>query len=200
MKNPFIVLVAGETSGDNLGAHLIDALRARLPNARFAGIAGPRMIAAGCEPWERAESLAVMGLFEVIPHLPRLLRIRRNLIRRIVAERPDVYVGVDAKEFNLRLAPQVKAHGIRTVQYVSPQVWAWRQGRVRTIGRAVDLVLCLLPFEQQFYDAHHVRAVFVGHPLADIIPMHVDARAARQTLGLPPDGTYVAVLPGSSAM
>ncbi len=197
MKNPFIVLVAGETSGDNLGAHLIDALRARLPNARFAGIAGPRMIAAGCEPWERAESLAVMGLFEVIPHLPRLLRIRRNLIRRIVAERPDVYVGVDAKEFNLRLAPQVKAHGIRTVQYVSPQVWAWRQGRVRTIGRAVDLVLCLLPFEQAFYDAHHVRAVFVGHPLADIIPMHVDARAARQTLGLPPDGAYVAVLPGS---
>jgi lipid-A-disaccharide synthase len=197
VKNPFIVLVAGETSGDNLGAHLIDALRARLPNARFAGIAGPRMIAAGCEPWERAESLAVMGLFEVIPHLPRLLRIRRNLIRRIVAERPDVYVGVDAKEFNLRLAPQVKAHGIRTVQYVSPQVWAWRQGRVRTIGRAVDLVLCLLPFEQAFYDAHHVHAVFVGHPLADIIPMHVDARAARQTLGLPPDGAYVAVLPGS---
>lgn len=196
-SRPFIVLVAGETSGDNLGAHLIEALRARLPNARFAGIAGPRMIAAGCEPWERAESLAVMGLFEVIPHLPRLLRIRRDLIRRVVAERPDVYVGVDAKEFNLRLAPRMKAHGIRTVQYVSPQVWAWRQGRVRTIGRAVDLVLCLLPFEQQFYDAHAVRAVFVGHPLADIIPMHVDARAARLALGLPPDGTYVAVLPGS---
>jgi lipid-A-disaccharide synthase len=112
----FIVLVAGETSGDNLGAHLIEALRARLPNARFAGIAGPRMIAAGCEPWERAESLAVMGLFEVIPHLPRLLRIRRELIRRVVAERPDVYVGVDAKEFNLRLAPKVKAHGIRTTR------------------------------------------------------------------------------------
>ncbi|MGH8185531.1 MAG: lipid-A-disaccharide synthase [Steroidobacteraceae bacterium] len=196
-SRPLIVLVAGETSGDNLGAHLIEALRARLPNARFAGIAGPRMIAAGCEPWERAESLAVMGLFEVIPHLPRLLRIRRDLIRRVVAERPDVYVGVDAKEFNLRLAPRVKAHGIRTVQYVSPQVWAWRQGRVRTIGRAVDLVLCLLPFEQQFYDAHAVRAVFVGHPLADIIPMHVDAQAARLALGLPPDGTYVAVLPGS---
>jgi lipid-A-disaccharide synthase len=129
--------------------------------------------------------------------LPRLLRIRRNLIRRVLAERPDVYVGVDAKEFNLRLAPRVKAHGIRTVQYVSPQVWAWRQGRVRTIGRAVDLVLCLLPFEQQFYDAHAVRAVFVGHPLADVIPMHVDARAARQALGLSPDGAYVAVLPGS---
>jgi lipid-A-disaccharide synthase len=197
MSRPFIVLVAGETSGDNLGAQLIEALRARLPNARFAGIAGPRMIAAGCEPWERAESLAVMGLFEVIPHLPRLLRIRRNLIRRVVAERPDVYVGVDAKEFNLRLAPRVKAHGIRTVQYVSPQVWAWRQGRVRTIGRAVDLVLCLLPFEQPFYDAHAVRAVFVGHPLADMIPMQVDARAARMALGLPPDGTYVGVLPGS---
>ena len=135
---PLVVLVAGETSGDNLGAHLIEALRARLPGARFAGIAGPRMIAAGCEAWERADDLAVMGLFEILPHLPRLLRIRRNLLARVLAQRPDVYVGVDAKEFNLRVAPRLKASGIRTVQYVSPQIWAWRQGRVRTIGRAVD--------------------------------------------------------------
>jgi len=196
-RQPFIVLVAGETSGDNLGAHLIEALRARLPGARFAGIAGPRMIAAGCEAWERAEELAVMGLFEIIPHLPRLLRIRRNLRTRVLAQRPDVYVGVDAKEFNLRLAPQLKAHHIRTVQYVSPQIWAWRQGRVKTIGRAVDLVLCLLPFEKQFYDAHGVRAVFVGHPLADQIPMHLDPLAARTALGLGREGIYIALLPGS---
>ncbi len=195
--HPLIVLVAGETSGDNLGAHLIEALRARLPGARFAGIAGPRMIAAGCEAWERAEDLAVMGLFEILPHLPRLLRIRRNLLARVLAERPDVYVGVDAKEFNLRVAPRLKAQGIRTVQYVSPQIWAWRQGRVRTIGRAVDLVLCLLPFEKRFYDEHGVRAVFVGHPLADQIPLHLDPRAARTALQLDPDGAYVALLPGS---
>ena len=194
---PLIVLVAGETSGDNLGAHLIEALRARLPGARFAGIAGPRMIAAGCEPWERAENLAVMGLFEILPHLPRLLRIRRNLLARVLAERPDVYIGVDAKEFNLRVAPRLKERGIRTVQYVSPQIWAWRQGRVRTIGRAVDLVLCLLPFEKRFYDQHGVHAVFVGHPLADQVPLHLDPRAARAALGLDLDGTYVALLPGS---
>ena len=192
-----IVLVAGETSGDNLGAHLIEALRARLPGAQFAGIPGPRMLAAGCEAWERAEDLAVMGLFEILPHLPRLLRIRRNLLARVLAERPDVYVGVDAKEFNLRVAPRLKASGIRTVQYVSPQIWAWRQGRVRTIGRAVDLVLCLLPFEKRFYDEHGVHAVFVGHPLADQIPMQLDPREARTALGLDPDGAYIALLPGS---
>jgi lipid-A-disaccharide synthase len=196
-RQPFIVLVAGETSGDNLGAHLIEALRARLPGARFAGIAGPRMIAAGCEAWQRAEDLAVMGLFEILPHLPRLLRIRRNLRTRVLAQRPDVYVGVDAKEFNLRLAPQLKARSIRTVQYVSPQIWAWRQGRVRTIGRAVDLVLCLLPFEKRFYDEHGVRAVFVGHPLADQIPLHLDPLAARAALGIEREGAYVALLPGS---
>lgn len=194
---PLIILVAGETSGDNLGAHLIEALRARLPDARFAGIAGPRMIAAGCEAWGRAEDLAVMGLFEILPHLPRLLRIRRNLLTRVLEQRPDVYVGVDAKEFNLRLAPRLKARGIRTVQYVSPQIWAWRQGRVRTIGRAVDLVLCLLPFEKRFYDEHGVRAVFVGHPLADQIPLHLDPLAARAALGLDRDGPYLALLPGS---
>lgn len=191
------MLVAGEASGDNLGAQLIEALRERLPGARFAGIAGPRMLAAGCEPWEHAEHLAVMGLFEVLPHLPRLLAIRRRLMKRVLAERPAVYVGVDAKEFNLRLAPRLKRGGIGTVQYVSPQVWAWRQGRVRTIGRAVDLVLCLLPFEKRFYDAHHVRAEFVGHPLADRIPLHTEAAPARQALGLASGRACIALLPGS---
>jgi lipid-A-disaccharide synthase len=194
---PLIVLVAGETSGDNLGAHLIEELRARIPDARFAGVAGPRMIAAGCEPWERAESLAVMGLIEILPHLPRLLRIRRRLIDRVLRERPAVYVGVDAKEFNLRLMPSLKEQGVRTVQYVSPQIWAWRQGRVRTIGRAVDLVLCLLPFEKRFYDEHAVKAEFVGHPLADQIPLELDRERARDELGLQRAGEYVALLPGS---
>jgi lipid-A-disaccharide synthase len=195
--SPFFVLVAGETSGDNLGAKLIHALRQRWPNARFAGIAGPRMIEEGCEPWERVESLSVMGLVEVIPHLPRLLRIRRELLERLRADPPDVYVGVDAKEFNLRLAPRLKAQGIAVVQYVSPQVWAWRQGRVRTIGQAVDLVLCLLPFEKPFYDAHHVKAEFVGHPLADQVPLHLDAQAARGTLDVHATGPVIALLPGS---
>lgn len=194
---PLIVLVAGEASGDNLGAQLIEALRQRLPDAQFAGIAGPRMIAAGCEAWERAESLSVMGLFEIIPHLPRLLRIRKSLIERVLAAAPAVYVGVDAKEFNLRLAPRLKARGIPTVQYVSPQIWAWRQGRVKTIGNAVDLVLCLLPFEKQFYDAHAVAAQFVGHPLADQIPMHLDAAAARRSLDMEEAGPVIALLPGS---
>jgi lipid-A-disaccharide synthase len=195
--SPLFVLVAGETSGDNLGAQLIESLRARVPNARFAGIAGPRMIAAGCEPWESAESLAVMGVFEILPHLRRLLALRRALIERVLQHRPAVYIGVDAKEFNLRAAPQIKAAGIPTVQYVSPQIWAWRQGRVRTIGAAVDLVLCLLPFEKQFYDEHAVAAEFVGHPLADRTPMHLDSAQARRELGLDADGTYIALLPGS---
>jgi len=138
-----------------------------------------------------------MGLFEIIPHLPRLLRIRRALIDRVLAEKPAIYVGVDAKEFNLRIAPRFKAAGIPTVQYVSPQVWAWRQGRVHTIGRAVDLVLCLLPFEKPFYDAHSVHAEFVGHPLADQIPLVIDAERARFELGLAREGEYVAILPGS---
>jgi lipid-A-disaccharide synthase len=194
---PLIVLVAGEASGDNLGAQLITALRQRIPQARFAGIAGSRMAAAGCEVWDRVENLSVMGLFEILPHLPRLLRIRRNLIDRVLADRPAVYVGVDAKEFNLRIAPKFKEVGIPTVQYVSPQVWAWRQGRVHTIGRAVDLVLCLLPFEKPFYDAHSVHAEFVGHPLADAVPMHMSAETARYQLGVPEKGQYIAVLPGS---
>jgi len=192
-----IVLVAGELSGDNLGGQLIEALRERLPNARFAGVAGPRMVAAGCDAWERIESLSVMGLFEILPHLPRLLRLRRNLLDRLLADPPDVYIGVDAKEFNLRLMPRLKAQGIPTVQYVSPQVWAWRQGRVRTIGRAVDLVLCLLPFEKSFYDAHAVAAVYVGHPAADRIELDVDPLPARRALGVAEAGQYVALLPGS---
>lgn len=196
---PAFGLVAGEASGDNLGGPLIEALAERAPNSRFFGIAGPRMAEAGCEAWFSADELAVMGLAEILRHLPRLLRLRRDLLQRFAATAPDAYVGIDSPEFNLRVAAALKRRGIPTVQYVSPQVWAWRQGRVRTIGQSVDLVLCVLPFEPAFYAAHSVRAVFVGHPLADRIPFEIDGRAARAALGLPELGEVVAVLPGSRA-
>jgi len=192
-------LVAGEASGDNLGGPLIEALAERAPGSRFFGVAGPRMAEAGCEAWFSADELAVMGLAEIVRHLPRLLRLRRDLLQRFAATAPDAYVGIDSPEFNLRVAAALKRRGIPTVQYVSPQVWAWRQGRVRTIGQSVDLVLCVLPFEPAFYAAHSVRAVFVGHPLADRIPFATDAGAARAALGLPMAGEVVAVLPGSRA-
>jgi lipid-A-disaccharide synthase len=190
-------LVAGEHSGDTLGAALIAALRARVPEVRCFGVAGPKMLAAGCQSWAGAEELAVMGLSEVITHLPRLLRLRATLARRFSAERPDVFVGIDSPEFNLSLARRIHATGVPTVQYVSPQVWAWRQKRVRTIGRACNLVLCLLPFETDFYARHGVRAEFVGHPLADEIPLVADRDGARRVLGLDSDAPYVALLPGS---
>jgi len=179
-----IGIVAGESSGDQLGAALIDALRARVSELKCFGVAGPKMIAAGCEAWAGAEELAVMGLTEVIPHLPRLLRVRHELVKRMRAHPPDVFVGVDYKEFNLSVARKLKASGIPTVQYVSPQVWAWRPGRVKTIARAVDLVLCLLPFEATFYASHGVRALFVGHPLADQMPLECDRAVARRRRAL----------------
>jgi lipid-A-disaccharide synthase len=190
-------LVAGESSGDTLGADLIHALRRHAPDTEFFGIAGPKMQAAGCEVWEPAESLAVMGLFEVLRHLPRLLRLRARIRALFLAAKPDVFVGIDAPEFNLRLARDLRAAGIPTVQYVSPQVWAWRQGRARSIHQSVDLVLCLLPFEKRFYDEHGMRAEFVGHPLADAIPMTVDRQAARTALEIDANAQVVALLPGS---
>jgi lipid-A-disaccharide synthase len=192
-----VVLAAGEHSGDTLGAGLIDAIKAQLPDARFAGIAGPKMIAAGCEPWFRAEELSVMGFAEVLPHLPRLLKIRRELRERTEALPADVFVGIDAPDFNLPASRRLKAAGIPTVQYVSPQIWAWRQGRVKTIRASVDLVLCVLPFETKFYEQHGVDAKFIGHPLADAIPLDVDRAAARAALGLPLDRPLLALLPGS---
>ena len=194
---PVFGLVAGEASGDNLGGPLVRALTERVPGSRFVGVAGPRMEEAGCESWWPADALAVMGLAEILRHLPRLLRLRRELLARLVEARPTAFIGIDSPEFNLRVAAALKRRGIPTVQYVSPQVWAWRQGRVRTIGQAVDLVLCVLPFETDFYRANAVRAVFVGHPLADRIPLENDPRAARAALGLPEAGEILAVLPGS---
>jgi lipid-A-disaccharide synthase len=190
-------LVAGEASGDTLGAGLIEALKGLEPDAEFFGVAGPKMQAAGCEVWEPAESLAVMGFADVLRELPRLWRLLARLRRSFIAARPDVFVGIDAPDTNLRLAKGLHEAGIPTVQYVSPQVWAWRQSRVETIHRAVDLVLCLLPFEKKFYENQGVAAEFVGHPLADAIPLSVDRAAARERLGLPPSGDIVALLPGS---
>jgi len=166
-----VAIVAGETSGDALGGALIGSLRERVPDARFLGVAGAAMRAAGCEPLADAHELAVMGLTEVLTHLPRLLRLRARLLRQILAWRPDVFIGIDYQQFNLGLARRLKGRGFATVQYVSPQVWAWRAGRVTTMAQAYDLVLCLLPFEPAFYAAHAVRARFVGHPLADQIPV-----------------------------
>ncbi|MDE2296212.1 MAG: lipid-A-disaccharide synthase [Gammaproteobacteria bacterium] len=198
MPDPLRVgLVAGEASGDTLGAGLIEALRRVAPDARFFGVAGPKMRAAGCEAWEPSEALAVMGLFEILGELPRLLRLRARVRRRFLAERPDVFVGIDSPEFNLRLARDLRAAGITTVQYVSPQVWAWRPKRVRRMRAAVDRVLCLLPFEKRFYDGQGLDADFVGHPLADQIPPDPDRAAARARLALPANASIVALLPGS---
>ncbi len=205
-----IAIAAGESSGDALGAGLIEAVRQRAASPepaatiagapaepRFFGIAGPKMRAAGCEPWFQSEELSVMGLAEVLRHLPRLLKLRRALAERLLADPPDVFVGIDSPDFNLPLAARLRRAGVRTVQYVSPQVWAWRQSRVNSIARAVDLVLCLLPFETDFYARHGVNARFVGHPLADEIPLDVDRGAARDALGIPRQATMLALLPGS---
>ena len=199
-----VAIVAGESSGDQLGAALITAMRARMPDVRFFGMAGSKMIAAGCEAWAASEEIAVMGFAEVLPHLPRILRLRASLTRRFKEARPHVFVGIDSPAFNLGLAKKLRSADCKTVQYVAPQVWAWRQGRVKGIGRACDLVLCLLPFETKFFAEHGVPAVFVGHPLADQIPLDLDRMAARRELGIAvPVGTtasapaLVALLPGS---
>ncbi len=194
---PRIGLVAGEASGDTLGGGLIAAIRESVPGARFMGVAGPRMIAAGCEPWYRSEELSVMGLAEVMRHLPRLVRLRRDLKHRFVAAGLDMLVGIDSPDFNLPLEEALKRAGVPTVQYVSPQVWAWRQSRVASIRKAADRILCLLPFETEFYEAHGVDARFVGHPLADEVPMDTDVAEARSALGLDLQRPCLALLPGS---
>lgn len=191
-----IGLVAGEASGDLLGAGLIRALRERVADATFEGVAGPAMVRAGCEQWEHSESLAVMGLVEPLAHIPRLLRLRKALLRRWQASPPDVFVGIDAPDFNLGLEKKLRNSGIKTAHYVSPSVWAWRAGRIKTVKAAADKVLCILPFEKALYDEHGVDAVFVGHPKADSTPAVVDAFPARQKLGIGA-GEVVAVLPGS---
>lgn len=190
-------LVAGEASGDLLGAGLIESLRRRFPDAEFAGVGGARMRAAGLDTWHDCEELAVMGLVEVLRHLPRLLRLRGGLVHRLKAWRPDVFIGIDAPDFNLGVEKRLKRSGIRTAHYVSPSVWAWREKRAAKIGRSADRVLCLFPMEPPIYARYGVDARFVGHPLADALPLKPDRAAARRVLGLANDETVLAVLPGS---
>ncbi len=190
-------LCAGETSGDQLGEGLIHALRARFPDAQFVGIGGSHMRDAGMECWADANELAVMGLAEVLAHLPRLLKLRKTFRKRVLDWQPDVFIGIDAPDFNLGVERWLKQRGVRTVQYVSPSIWAWRQGRAATIGRSADRVLCLFPIEPPIYAQHGVDAVFVGHPLADDIPLQPDRAAARAALQEPSGAPILALLPGS---
>jgi len=196
-NGPLIALVAGEASGDLLGAHLIAALKRELPAARFVGIAGPKMQREGCQAWWMAEELAVRGYVEVLRHYWRISGIRRRLLGRLIAEKPAVFIGIDAPDFNLWLEARLKRAGIPVIHYVSPSVWAWRGGRVRQIAKAVDRVLALFPFEPAIYEKSGVPVTYVGHPLADLIPLESDRYAARERLGLPPDIPIVALLPGS---
>nr|WP_225876347.1 lipid-A-disaccharide synthase [Lysobacter terrestris] len=192
-----IALVAGEASGDLLGAGLIAELKQRYPHARFAGIGGDAMRAAGMDTWFDASELAVMGLAEVLRHLPRLLRVRRELRRRVLDWQPDVFIGIDAPDFNLGVEKWLKQRGIRTVHYVSPSVWAWREKRAATIGKSASRVLCLFPMEPPIYAKHRVDARFIGHPLADEMPLDPDRLAVREQLGIDPDRPVLALLPGS---
>ncbi len=199
MKNdPLRVgVVAGEASGDLLGAGLISAIRQRHPDAVFEGIAGPQMIAAGAHSLFPMDRLSVMGIVEVLGRYRELLGIRRQLSKHFRETPPDVFIGIDAPDFTLGLERQLRQAGIKTVHYVSPSVWAWRQGRVKKIAQSTDLMLTLFPFEEKFYLQHQLPVEFVGHPLADTIPLSVDQAAARKLLGLPADHKILALLPGS---
>jgi lipid-A-disaccharide synthase len=192
-----VALVAGEASGDILGSGLMQAIKQRYPDAEFIGVGGARMEAEGLKSYFPMERLAVMGLVEVLGRLFELLGRRRQLARDLIAAQPDVFIGIDAPDFNLGLELKLRRAGIKTVHYVSPSVWAWRQKRVLKIREACDLMLTLFPFEAQFYDAHQVPVRFVGHPLADAIPQQADRAAAREALDLPQDEPVIALMPGS---
>lgn len=192
-----IALVAGEASGDLLASHLIAALKQRLPDAQFFGIGGPRMMGQGFDAWWPQEKLAVMGYWDALKHYREIAGIRRQLKKRLLAQRPDIFVGVDAPDFNLGLEKDLKRAGIRTVHYVSPSIWAWRGGRVRKIARAVDRLLALFPMEPPLYEKARVPVTYVGHPLADLIPMETPRAAVREKLGLPLGRPIFALLPGS---
>jgi lipid-A-disaccharide synthase len=192
-----IGLVAGEASGDLLGEGLIEAIRARAPDAVFEGVAGPRMVAAGCRALYPMERLSVIGLIEVLGRYRELYAMRTQLVSYFLANPPDVFIGIDAPDFNLGLEARLKARGIPAVHYVSPTIWAWRRNRLRKIGASVNLMLTLFPFEAAIYEEKGIPVRYVGHPFADTIPDAVDSRAARAALGLPVDGELIALLPGS---
>lgn len=192
-----IALVAGEDSGDQLGVALIEQLKLRFPGARFVGVGGERMRSAGMECWWDCSELAVFGLFEVLSHFSKIWKLRKALTKRLLDANPDVFIGIDAPDFNLGLERKLRQAGIRTVHYVSPTVWAWRAWRIPRIRRAADLVLCLFPFEPDFLAQHDIPATYVGHPLADQIDPIPDRRPAREALGINLDGPVFALLPGS---
>jgi lipid-A-disaccharide synthase len=192
-----VAIVAGETSGDMLGAALVRAVRGKFPGTEFYGIAGPRMIAAGARTLEPMDKLSVRGYVEVLKSIPELLRLRARLARTLLADPPDLFIGVDAPDFNLALEARLKRAGIATVHYVSPSIWAWRRGRLPAIGRAVDRVLTIFPFEEAIYAEAGIPATYVGHPLADGIALVADRDDARAQLRLPARAQAVALLPGS---
>ena len=190
-------MLAGEDSGDQLGGDLIAALRQHYPEARIVGIGGAHMQAQGFDPWYHIRQLSLFGFTEVIRHLPRLLALRKTLIARLLALRPDVIIGIDAPDFNLEVEHRLKRAGLPTIHYVSPSVWAWREQRVERIGRSADRVLCLFPFEPAIYAKYGIDARFVGHPLADRFALVTERAAARNFFKLPHDPPVLAVLPGS---
>src|ERR1700761_4050828 len=196
-SQPRLAMVAGEPSGDILGASLLDGLSARLPDARSYGIGGPRMIAHGFDAHFPMEKLTVRGYVEALRHIPEILGIRNELKRQLLAEPPSVFVGVDAPDFNFGLEHPLREAGIPTVHFVCPSIWAWRGGRIKKIAKAVDHMLCVFPFEKPLLEKAGVAATYVGHPLADQIPLEPDLAGARATLGLPASGPVIAVLPGS---
>ena len=196
---PFFGLVAGEASGDLLAGLLLDGLRARWPQLTTAGIGGAHMTAQGFDAWWPIEKLSVRGYLEVLPRLPELLRIRKQLGDRLLTERPDLFIGVDAPDFNFDLEARLKKAGIKTLHFVSPSFWAWRPEKLLKLKAAADHVLCLFPFEPELLAEHGIAATYVGHPLANVIPMQPDRTAARRVLGLDENATVVALLPGSRA-
>ena len=195
--SPRFAMVAGEASGDLLASLLLGGLKARWPNLAAAGIGGPKMARHGFEAWWPHEKLAVRGYVEVLRHYREIVGIREQLAQRLLREKPDAFIGVDAPDFNLDLEGRLRAAGIKAIHFVSPSIWAWRGKRVEKMRHAVDHVLCIFPFEPQIYAEHGIAATYVGHPLADAIPLEVPRESSRAALGLPADGEVVAILPGS---
>jgi len=190
------VIVAGESSGDLLGSKIIASIKDHCPDATFEGIAGPKMAQVGCKQWFSSSELSVMGIFGVLKHLPRILKVRKELTQKILKNPPDAFIGIDAPDFNLKLEEKLKHKGIKTIHVVSPSFWAWRKNRVKVLSQSVDLLLCLFPFEEGLLKEHNVNAVFIGHPLADSIQQKIDLKSARDNSELKAK-IVVALMPGS---